>query len=164
MLVTVFNYMSSEQHTNIYKENLVLNIVQSFIILLEQNKDTLHFKLSNCITNYETKELVLTLSLENMVFGCSSCVRDRHVRLARAVRHISLRSWTRRQKWLWVDCRSIQLVNNLLFIKLCFWNCETHTCLFSEKVCVSAMMAHVAVEHIVSHEGKAGPVPREKGV
>lgn len=33
-----------------------------------------------------------TLSLENMVLGCSSCVLDCQVRLARALRHISFRS------------------------------------------------------------------------
>lgn len=39
---------------------------------------------------------MLTLSLENIVFGCSSCVLDLHVRFARAVRHISFRSATRK--------------------------------------------------------------------
>lgn len=40
----------------------------------------------------------ITLSLENMVFGCSSRVRDLHVRLAKAVRHISFRSEDHRHK------------------------------------------------------------------
>lgn len=75
--------MSSEQCPNGYKENL------------HKSQD---FKSSDFINIYEVNELVLTLSLENMVFGCSSCVRDRHVRLARAVRHISLRSWTQKDK------------------------------------------------------------------
>lgn len=39
---------------------------------------------------------------------------------------------------------------------------ETPTCLFSEKVGVAAVMAHVAVEHVVGHEGKTGPVVKEK--
>lgn len=35
---------------------------------------------------------ISTLSLENIVFGCSSCVRDCQVRLAKALRHISFKS------------------------------------------------------------------------
>lgn len=39
----------------------------------------------------------------------------------------------------------------------------TPTCLFSEEVRVAAVMAHVAVKHIIGHKGKTGPVEKEKG-
>lgn len=35
------------------------------------------------------------------------------------------------------------------------------TCLFSEEIGVAAVMAHVAVKHIVGHEGKTGPAEEE---
>lgn len=54
------------------------------------------------------KTVTRTLSLENMVFGCSSCVLDLHVRLARAVRHISFRS--EKQKAL---CQSFKTQSKL---------------------------------------------------
>lgn len=34
-----------------------------------------------------------------MVFGCSSCVRDCHVRFAKALRHISFKSIKKKKKW-----------------------------------------------------------------
>lgn len=40
---------------------------------------------------------------------------------------------------------------------------KTLTRLLSQEVGISAVMAHVAVEHIVGHEWKAGPVGKRKG-
>ena len=40
---------------------------------------------------------------------------------------------------------------------------QTRTCLFSEKVGVAAVMAHIAVKHIIGHKGKTGPVETGKG-
>lgn len=48
--------------------------------------------LADTITDVSPVPGSQTLSLENIVLGCSSCVLDCHVRLARALRHISLRS------------------------------------------------------------------------
>ena len=40
---------------------------------------------------------------------------------------------------------------------------KTPTCLFPEEVCVAAVMAHVAVKHIIGHKGKTGPVEKDEG-
>lgn len=36
------------------------------------------------------------------------------------------------------------------------------TCLFPEEVCVATVMAHIAVKHIIGHEGQTGSVEEEK--
>ncbi len=57
--------------------------------------------------NYSGKR---TLSLENIVLGCSSWVLDLHVRFAKAVRHISFRSVDKTIKqWRMVELNAIQI-------------------------------------------------------
>lgn len=34
--------------------------------------------------------------------------------------------------------------------------------MFPEKICVTTVMAHVAVKHIIGHKGQTGPVEEEK--
>lgn len=100
----------------------------------------------------------ITLSLENMVFGCSSRVRDLHVRLAKAVRHISFRSEDHRHKqeqksksiFFRIKMETVQRLDTPL------------TCLLSQEVGISAVMTHIAVEHIIGHEWKAVSVGKMK--
>ncbi len=75
--------------------------------------------------NYSRKR---TLSLENIVLGCSSWVLDLHVRFPKAVRHISFRSvdktikqwrpWARGGSRCWMQYRS--LIANIHFLKVIF--------------------------------------------
>lgn len=90
-----------------------------------------------------------------MVFGCSSCVLERQVRLARAVRHISFKSKTQT-----FHCQTDSEQHGNWNLCVCLK--ETPTCLFPEEVCVAAMVANVAVENIVGHKGEAGSA--EEGI
>lgn len=63
-----------------------------------------------------------------------------------------------------MECGSDNTDNQLAVDLTLLLTHKTPTCLFSEKVRVAAVMAHVAVEHIVGHEGKTGPVAEGKRV